>query len=133
AVPIFHVAVEHLRAALDLLPRHRDRFVEPAFLDQLAEPGATGHVGALADVDEVALRRDHQRLQAAEAGMAGQGRSVHAASPARGGLRGGTPRTASAIAPMCAGVVPQQPPTRLSSPARANSPSTVAMSEGDSS
>ena len=35
--------------------------------------------------------------------------------------RGGLPSTASAIAAMCAGVVPQQPPTRLTRPASANS------------
>ena len=36
--------------------------------------------------------------------------------------------TASAIASMCAGVVPQQPPTMFSQPFAANSPSTRAIS-----
>ena len=42
-------------------------------------------------------------------------------------------RMASCIHLMCSGVVPQQPPTMLSRPARANSPRTAAMSSGVSS
>ena len=49
------------------------------------------------------------------------------------GARGGTPATASAIARMCSGVLPQQPPTTFSRPARANSPSTSAICSGVSS
>ena len=41
--------------------------------------------------------------------------------------------TAWAIAEMCAGVVPQQPPTRFTQPAAANSPMTSAMCSGVSS
>ena len=65
------------------------------------------------------------------------GRSVSASQPdrrvkgsTRGATRGVAPRTASAMARMCSGVVPQQPPTRLSQPFRAHSPSTGAMSAG---
>jgi hypothetical protein len=68
------------------------------------------------------------------------GESTQGSSPDRrvyggsfAGTRGGTPATACAIARMCAGVVPQQPPTRLSRPARANSPSISAISAGPSS
>src|SRR6478752_4527814 len=47
--------------------------------------------------------------------------NTHAASRAdsEGNARGATPCTASAIALMCSGVVPQQPPTRFTSPERA--------------
>ncbi len=40
-----------------------------------------------------------------------------------GGRRGGRSATASAMASMCAGTVPQHPPTMFRKPARANSPS----------
>ena len=49
------------------------------------------------------------------------------------GRRGGCWTTASAIAEMCAGVVPQQPPTMLTKPASANSPTTAAVSAAASS
>ncbi len=41
--------------------------------------------------------------------------------------------TASAMAPMWSGVVPQQPPTRLTKPAAANSSMNAAVSSGASS
>ena len=47
--------------------------------------------------------------------------------------RGDTPATASAIAAMCSGVVPQHPPTPFTSPLRANSPSSPAVISGLSS
>ena len=50
-----------------------------------------------------------------------------------GRTRGATPRTASAIARMCAGVVPQHPPTMFSKPARAHSPRLRAIESGVSS
>ena len=43
------------------------------------------------------------------------------------------PSTALAIAAMWSGVVPQQPPTRFTSPASANSPSVSAVSDAASS
>ena len=49
------------------------------------------------------------------------------------GVRGALPSTTPAIAAMCAGVVPQQPPTRLTKPLSANSARTAAVSSGDSS
>jgi hypothetical protein len=48
-------------------------------------------------------------------------RPAGGSASAIGDRRGGTPATASAMARMCAGVVPQQPPTMLSSPLSANS------------
>ncbi len=49
------------------------------------------------------------------------------------GSRGVAPSMTSAMREMCAGVVPQQPPTRLTSPAPVNSLSTVAIWSGVSS
>ena len=62
--------------------------------------------------------RIDQRLRAAE---------VRPARAGRAPARGGTPSTASAMAAIQSGVVPQQPPTMLSQPLRANSPSAPAM------
>ncbi|MNG32929.1 hypothetical protein D3C84_1190570 [compost metagenome] len=47
--------------------------------------------------------------------------------------RGGYLATASAMAWMCGGVVPQQPPTMLRKPLAANSSTTAAISAGVSS
>ena len=49
------------------------------------------------------------------------------------GVRGSAPLAAVAIAAMCSGVVPQQPPRRLTRPPVANSPSTAAIWSGVSS
>src|SRR4051794_8045216 len=56
------------------------------------------------------------------------GRIVNASKPLKrvfggvsAGMRGGNPATPSAIALICAGVVPQQPPTILSQPFSAHS------------
>ncbi len=57
-------------------------------------------------------------------------RSAGATSAAR---RGSTPLAAVAMAAMCSGVVPQHPPTMLTSPSPANSPSTAAIWSGVSS
>jgi len=50
-----------------------------------------------------------------------------------GGWRSGRPATLSAMARMWSGVVPQQPPTTLTKPARANSSSRREVSSGVSS
>ena len=50
-----------------------------------------------------------------------------------GTLRGATPSTAAAIWRTCSGVVPQQPPTMLTRPSRANSPRKRLVSSGCSS
>ncbi len=49
------------------------------------------------------------------------------------GSRRGWSATAAAMAAMWSGVVPQQPPARLTKPASANSRSISAVSSGDSS
>ena len=77
---LVHVDVDDLRAARDLLARDVERGVVVVRLDQAAELRRAGDVGALADVDEQAVRADVQRL---EAGQAGSARS------STGGLRGG--------------------------------------------
>ena len=92
-----------------------------AVLDQLAEAGGAGDVGALADVEEEALLGDGDRLEAGQ---------THRRTRSRAAMRGATPLAASAIAPMCSAVVPQQPPTMLTSPLVANSPSTSAIWPG---
>ena len=50
-----------------------------------------------------------------------------------GTFRGEIPSTSSAMALMCAGVVPQHPPTRLTRPLSANSLMILAIVSGDSS
>src|SRR5690606_37734092 len=104
---------------------------ETVLADQLAELRRAGDVGALADVDEVGAVGDDQRLQAAQPRMPDQGHAASSASTSCGGRRGGRPATTPAIASMCAGEVPQQPPTMLSSPASANSRSVDAICSGD--
>ncbi len=50
-----------------------------------------------------------------------------------GNLRGATPSTALLMAAMCAGVVPQQPPTIFKNPACAHSPICAAMTSASKS
>ncbi len=68
-------------------------------------------------------------------GVIANGSSPEKTGSARrsGTRRGGTPSTAAAIARTCSGVVPQHPPTTLTSPARANSPRKRLVSAGCSS
>ena len=119
--PLVHVDVDDLGAGLDLLRGHGERGVVVAGLDQVAELRRAGDVGALADVDEQRVLGDVQRLEAGE--------------PHRGHRLGGLARRRARrrrrrCAEMCSGVVPQQPPTRLTSPALANSASTCAIWSG---
>lgn len=118
-----HVDVDHLGAGFHLLLGDLESFRVVFLADQPGELGRTGDVGALADVDEQRAAVDGERLQAGQA--TGPGIS--------GMARGGYLATALAIASMCAGVVPQQPPTILRKPAAANSSTTTAISAGDSS
>ena len=104
--------VEEVRAAAHLLERDVDRALEVARLDQPPEARRAGDVRPLADDDEARVRPDHERLETAEA-------------RARAPRAGTTPRRASpstdlAICATCSGVVPQQPPTMLTSPSSAN-------------
>ena len=72
-----HVDVDDLRAAIHLLLGDGQRFFVFAGEDQLGEFRRAGDVGALADVDEVAVRAHHQRLKPAEPRVAfGRGRHV---------------------------------------------------------
>ena len=64
---LVHVDVDDLGAGLDLLAGHGQRGVVVAVLDQLAEPGRAGDVGALADVDEQAVLGDGERLEPGQA------------------------------------------------------------------
>src|SRR3546814_17092926 len=64
------------------------------------------------DLDEIAFRGDLQGFEATEPGLAEKG--LHATASSDGRLRGAWSRTASAMAAICAGVVPQPPPTRFS-------------------
>ncbi len=74
---LVHVDVDHLRAAFDLLAGDGQRRLVFALANQLGEARRAGHVGALADVDEVGVRANDQRLEAAEARV-GFGRRRHA-------------------------------------------------------
>ena len=94
-----HVDVDDLRAVFDLLPGHRQRRFVLAAENQLGKFRRAGDVRAFADVDEAGVRPKHQRLESAESRVAFRLREDMRLSP----------RTASAIALMCAGVVPQQP------------------------
>ena len=109
-----HVDVDDLRAALDLL---RATATASSYLPSrisLANLARAGDVGALADLDEVALGPERQRSHCRVAGASG------------GSERGGAARLASPWRPqwrvMCSGVVPQQPPTMFSQPLRRKIP-----------
>ncbi len=60
---VVHVDVDDLGAALHLLQRHFERLAVLVVLDQPAEPGRAGDVGALADVDERDVVGERERLQ----------------------------------------------------------------------
>ena len=64
---LVHVHVDDLRAVLDLLARDRKRGGVIVRLDQLAELGRAGDIGALADIDERDFRRERERLEPGEA------------------------------------------------------------------
>jgi len=83
--PLVHVDVEHLRAALDLVAGDVERLLQPSLADQAQEAARAGDVGALADVDEVGLGSDGERLQPGEARQAVPLRR-YARRVARGGL-----------------------------------------------
>ena len=63
---LVHVDVDHLRAALHLLARDRQRLGVVAVQDQAREGLRAGDVGALADVHEQRVVADVQRLQAGQ-------------------------------------------------------------------
>ncbi len=63
---LVHVDVDHLRAVLDLVARHRQRGGVVAGGDQLAEACRAGDVGALADIDEGNVGGELERRQPRE-------------------------------------------------------------------
>ncbi len=79
---LVHVDVDHLGAVLHLLAGDLQRLIVVILLDQLAEPGGSGDVGAFAHVHEQTVPIDVERLQAGQA--AGDG-PFH--DPSRRGLR----------------------------------------------
>ncbi len=112
--PFVHVDVDDLRAVDDLLFGHGQGFLELAGQDEFGEFGRAGDVGALADVDEIGVGPDGQRLP-------GRSGATKARPWAARAARISAPPGRAAL--MCAGVVPQQPPTMLSQPAAAQSAS----------
>ena len=100
---LVHVHVDDLRAVLHLLARDGQRGRIVVGLDELAELGRAGDVGAFAHVHE--------------ADVVGEIEGFEARELRRGTCsffwRTGSQRTRSAIARMWSGVVPQQPPTRF--------------------
>ena len=122
--PLVHVHVDDLGPALDLVPGHGQGLLVLSGQDEPRELRGAGDVGALADVDEVGVGPDGERLQAAEARVGlGRGGLVRLQARAR------PPRWRA----MCAGVVPQQPPTTFSQPLAAKPWRSAAMISGVSS
>ena len=66
---LVHAHVDKLGAVLHLLAGDLQGLVQVVFLDEFQEAGRTGHVGALAHVDEVGRRGNGQRLQAAQSAL----------------------------------------------------------------
>jgi hypothetical protein len=124
---LVHADVDDVGAVLDLLAGDAYGFFVFAFLDQLGELGRTGDVGALADHDVDAgllgegLRSgEAERLRARLLLLAfrcARGSRPRAPSSAsERGARGACPSSALAMAAMCSGVLPQQPPAMLIRP-----------------
>ncbi len=116
-----HVDVDDLRAVVDLVACDIESCLERPFANQLLEPRGAGDVGAFADVHEERRLRRPPTVRV---------RRVAACFGRFGSARGRTLATAAPIAAMCSGVVPQQPPTRLTNPDAANSPISRAMCGG---
>src|SRR5581483_2586959 len=108
----------------DLLPRDGERAFEIAGEDQLRKLWRAGDVRALADHHETHLGRDIQRLEA------GKTQRAHTHFANSESFLGAHPCTASAIALICGGVVPQQPPTMFNQPFSAHSRNCGASVSG---
>ena len=119
-----HVDVDDLRAHRDLIARDIERGGKIAVLDQFAEFGRARDIGALADIDERNLVVEHERLEPGEAQQAARSSAPCAARPLSRARRSRE---------YASGVVPQQPPMILTSPASANSPTREAIYSGLSS
>ena len=119
---LVHVDVEDVGAAFDLLrgpPRPPPRTARPRISRaNFREP--------------VTLVRSPIMMKLLSGRIVSGSRPLQPRAAARpaAAARGGLLATASAIARMCAGVVPQQPPTMFSQPLAANSPSMRAIMLG---
>jgi hypothetical protein len=72
-----HIDVDDLRAPIHLLLGDGQGLFVFSVEDQLRKFRRAGHVGALADVDEVAVRTHHHGLESAQPGVAfGSGKNV---------------------------------------------------------
>ncbi len=115
-----HADVDDVGAVLDLLARDADGFFVFAFLDELGELRRAGDVGALADHDEDArLLREGLRAGETERLPSLLGCGIfrgYAATSRAGQFARSLPSSALAMAAMCSGVLPQQPPAMLIRP-----------------
>ncbi len=121
---LVHIDVEDVGPVGDLVAGDLESRFVVAAADEAGEFFRAGDVRPLADDDEISLGAEGERLQSAQHANSRE-------SSDRG--RGATSSIASAIARMCLGVVPQQPPTMLSQPFSANSHSNRRMCSGVSS
>ena len=109
-------------------------------LEHLDFPAFTRHCGidhdrVVADAGDRVM--DTCRIEPGDDLEGGHAAIVNGSSPASrvrtggtGTARGGRPRTFCAIAAICAGVDPQQPPSTLTCPATAHSPTSPAVVAG---
>ena len=77
-----HIDVDDLRAIGDLIARDIERGGKIAFLDQFAESGGAGDIGALADIDEGNVGREREGFKPGQ--VAAKARSAAT-------MRGATP------------------------------------------
>ena len=115
---LVHADVDDVGAVLDLLARDADRFFVLAFLDQLGELRRTGDVGPLADhdVDAGLLGEGLRSGQAERLRLRGHAHALLTLRLVGSSSRGACPSSALAMAAMCSGVLPQQPPAMLIRP-----------------
>ena len=121
----FAGAVEVARQQVASGAQMIDVNMDEAMLDSKA--AMTRFLNLIAAEPDIARVRGAHRICRVGAG------AYAAAGSGWGTLRGAIVLTASAIARMCAGVVPQQPPTRLTNPACANSRRSRDVCAGTSS
>ena len=125
---LVHADIEYVGAVLHLLSGHGNGFFVFVGLDQFGKLRRTGHVGSLAHQDKDAeLLHEGLRTgkpQRLEFVLPAHALTPLASSSARCAIqsRGALPSRALAMAAMCSGVLPQQPPAILMSPPSANSP-----------
>src|SRR5271166_290163 len=130
--------VNDVGPVFDLLPGDANRFLVFPRLDQRRESGRTGYIGPLANHDEDAGLLG-ERLRSGEPerprlsglldtyvidhtqALTSLWRRSDSSAGAVPHLRGGWPSSALAMAAMCSGVLPQQPPAMLISPPWAKS------------